>query len=78
MSDFDDIVAGVQIEVNEAEIMNVMDLPTDRLIELQGELEELLFDEEQALRPRTQEARDNHSLRNAIQVELSRRIGEIS
>ena len=74
MSDpFDDIVNGLDISVDQTEIVDVSRMDTVALIELKQDLDNELMDSEQALRPVTQDSRDAHSLRNAVQVELAKR-----
>lgn len=73
VDDFDDIVNGLDINVDHTEVVDVSRMDTVALIELEQDLNEELMDSEQALRPVTQESRDAHSLRNAVQVELAKR-----
>ena len=74
MDEFDDIINGIEIEVDETEIVDVSRMDTVALIELKQDLDNHLMDSEQALRPITQDSRDAHSLRNAVQVELAKRM----
>ena len=75
MNDFDSIIKGLDMEeVDETEVVNVQHLSTPELISLQGELTDNLLGRGQGLHPSNQDARDDHSLRNAIQVELARRV----
>lgn len=70
---FDQIVADLDLEVDEPDVVNVRTLTSEELFALKGQLEEELLGAKQALRPTSQESRDRHSLRNAVQVEISRR-----
>jgi hypothetical protein len=76
MSDpFDDIINGLQIQVDESEVVDVSQLETPTIMDMIEELNNELLEAHQGLRPTQQWARDKHSLRNALQVELSKRIG---
>jgi hypothetical protein len=70
---FDDIVAGVDISINESEVLDVSKLSTLDLSDILTDLEQKLLASEQSLWPRTQQTRDMTSLRNAVQLELKRR-----
>jgi len=70
---FDDIVAGLEIAVDEAEVVDVSKLSTLDLSDILTDLEGKLLASEQAMWPRTQALRDMTSLRNAVQLELKRR-----
>lgn len=72
----DDLFAQLEDVFDAVDAENVVDLTKldmmslrDRFVDIEDRLKEL----EQVLWPHTQEARDLHSERNAIQVELSRR-----
>lgn len=77
MEDFEDIVSDfdIDISVDDEEVIDVTLLTFEELVEFKEYLEQELYAKEEALNPTSQESRDKHSLRNAIQVELSRRIG---
>lgn len=64
---------GIEDSVNSQEIVDVTTLPTMDLLTRFQQLTELLKDMEQALKPRTQEARDAHSERYGMLIELRRR-----
>ena len=70
--DFDDIVSGLNFDIPN-DIIDVTKMSISELVDKLDELNEKLFEMHEALNPRTQEARDMHSLRNALQVELSKR-----
>lgn len=70
--DFDNIVAGMSFDIPD-DIINVSEMSIEELVTTLDNLNEELFDMGEALDPKTQESRDKHSLRNAIQVELFRR-----
>lgn len=59
--------------VDEEEIVNLQDIATNDLLHEHFEMEELVKARRETLWPRTQEARDFHSRRNAVEVELHRR-----
>ena len=73
---FEDIVDGLDITVDETQIVDVSKLGIEELISLKTDLEMELYENKQALSPRSQRFRDIHSLRNAIQVELAKRMGD--
>jgi ribosomal protein L29 len=70
--DFDNIVAGMSFDIPD-DIINVSEMSIEELVTTLDNLNEELFDMGEALDPKTQESRDKHSLRNAIQIELFRR-----
>ena len=70
--DFDDIVSGLDFDIPE-DIIDVSQMSIEELLEKLDYLNETLFEMNEALNPKTQNARDMHSLRNAVQVELSKR-----
>lgn len=72
--DFDSIIEGLEIE-DPDDVLDVTTLSVPELVELKVKLERELFELQQALMPKTQEARDKHSLRNAVQLELNSRFG---
>lgn len=74
--DFDAIVAGIEIDIDPASVLDVSKLDTPSLAAMQSDIEDELYEMGQALRPETQRARDLHSRRNAVQVELNKRIRE--
>lgn len=64
---------GIFDAVDEDEVVSVTDLSTSELLEMVADLTQELLEMHQGIRPKTQEARDKHSLRNACQVELRSR-----
>jgi len=70
---FDDIVSGLDIDVDEDDVLDVTTLSTMELSGLIADLDKDLTEGHEALHPGTQQARDKHSLRNALQVELRKR-----
>jgi len=72
---FDDIIAGLDFE-EPKDVIDVSQMSTVDLLTMFYELNLELFGRGEGLRPHSQEARDKHSLRNAIQVELALRKGE--
>lgn len=75
MSDDDDflnIIDGLEIE-EPTDVIDVTTLDNKGLADKLFEIEEKIKANEWILHPNTQESRDLHSLRNAIQVELSKR-----
>jgi hypothetical protein len=72
----EDIFAQLEEEMGEVDTSDVIDmtkLSIPELLVIYGEETEDLMDEGQAMNPRTQEARDKHSLRYAARIELQRR-----
>jgi hypothetical protein len=69
---FDSIVDGLELEEPKYYI-DVTKLDIQELLTQFDELNDELFEMEQALRPTTQRARDLHSLRSAIYVEIQKR-----
>lgn len=74
---FFDIVQGIEIE-EPVDVLNVRTLASNVLVSKFNELTQALLDREEILNPHTQEARDIHSLRNAVDVELQRRFRDPS
>ena len=70
--DFDDIISGLDFDVPE-DVIDVSTMSIEELLNKLDYLNETLFEMHEALNPQTQEARDMHSLRNAVQIELSKR-----
>jgi len=70
---FEDIVAGVDISVDETEVIDVSKLSMLEMSDILTDLEEKLLRSNQALWPQTQRLRDMTSLKNAIQIELRKR-----
>ena len=70
---FFDIVGDLSFDQNPDDVIDVSKLDILTLTSMLDDLNEKLFEMGQALRPATQEARDMHSLRNAVQVELASR-----
>ena len=69
---FFSIVEGLQIDEPESYV-NVSELSIEELLYQFDQLNDELFELEQALNPTTQKARDLHSLRSAIYVEIQKR-----
>ena len=72
----DDIFAGLEDifdEVDEEEYEDLTQVPTMELLDRFQALTEALKDEKQAWFPRTRDARDRHSIRYALQLELRSR-----
>jgi len=70
--DFDSIISGLSFDIPE-DIVDVSKMSIEELVDKLDELNTELFDMGEALKPITQESRDMHSLRNAIQVEIFKR-----
>jgi hypothetical protein len=70
--DFDSIISGLSFDIPE-DIIDVSTMSIEELVDKLDELNTELFDMGEALKPTTQESRDMHSLRNAIQVEIFKR-----
>lgn len=70
---FDDIIAGLNIEVNEDDVTDVTKLGDEELINLFNSLDDEVTEGHQAIHPNQQWARDKHSLRNAAEIELRKR-----
>lgn len=72
----EDIFAQLEQDMGEIDTSDVIDmtkLTIPELLEIYGDKTEGLMDDGQAMNPRTQEARDDHSLRYAARMELHRR-----
>lgn len=72
----DDVFAGLEgifDSVTEDEVVSVKDLSSPELMDMVHELTQELLEMKEGIYPRSQEARDKHSLRNACQVELRNR-----
>jgi len=77
LEDFNAIVKGFDpVEPDDDEIVDVTKFSMSELIAEKERLERYLFDRVEALAPKSQEARDAHSLRNAIQVEIAKRTSQ--
>lgn len=74
---FLEITQGLELP-DPTDVINVRTLATVDLIRRFDNLTQALLDCEEFLDPRTQEARDMHSLRNALDVELQRRFRDPS
>lgn len=82
MSD-EDILASLELEFSDTEmsvdnIVVVSEMKTLEIVDLLDSLNSTLFEMRQAINPTTQVARDMHSLRNACQVELTKRLANDS
>lgn len=76
MTDFEDIVSGLQEEFANIDTSDVVDMTTlslQELLDVAATTEEDLLNGRQAVFPREQWARDMHSLRYAARMELMRR-----
>jgi len=70
---FDDIIAGLTIEIDESDVVDVTKLGNEELINLFNSLDDEVTRGHQAIHPNKQWARDKHSLRNATEIELRKR-----
>lgn len=75
---FEQMSAQLDIDVDsiEAEVVPVTSYSTEILVQMMYALEKELFEMGEALRPTSSLAREKHSLRNSIQVELQVRLGD--
>ena len=55
------------------DVVDVTKLSTEELMDLISDITDELFNAGQAINPQDQWARDKHSLRNAVQIELRKR-----
>ncbi len=55
------------------DVVDVTKLSTEELMDLISDITDELFNAGQAINPKDQWARDKHSLRNAVQIELRKR-----
>lgn len=81
MTSEDELFAQLEDEMSEMDLSDVVDVQTLSMVELldlHHKLENDLFDMRQAIHPSNQDARDKHSLRNAIKVEIARRTNRTS
>ena len=62
------------IYISENDVTVVTDMSTGELVDKIHSITSELFEMREAVNPKTQIARDLHSLRNACQVELSKRV----
>jgi hypothetical protein len=77
----DDILAQLEAQFDEVDISDVLDvstMETTDIIEMIADLDQELFSSGQAMNPTTSEARDKHSLRNALTVEYRKRTWDAS
>lgn len=70
---FDDIVNGLSLNVCEDDEVNVQSLSTMELIDMRDDITEDITKNKSLFRNNTEWERDQHSLRAAIIIELSRR-----
>ena len=70
---FESIVEGLNLNTDTSEVIDVTKLSDSELLNLQHVLSDELRDRSEALFPYSQSARDKHSLRNAVQVEIKKR-----
>lgn len=74
MSDpFDEIVSGLELDEDTTDVIDMTELSMEELLQIVADETEALMDDGQAIRPRTQQARDSHSLRAAARIEIQRR-----
>lgn len=71
---FDFIVDELNLNTDTSDVVDVTKLSTEDLLNLRHELDEELLNGSEMLNPHTQEGRDRHSLRNAVQLELKKRL----
>ena len=55
------------------DVVDVTKMSTEELMDLISDITDELFNAGQAINPQAQWARDKHSLRNAVQIELRKR-----
>ena len=82
---FDEIVSGLDLDTTIPElgidladiemegVYSITEVSDTELADLRQTLTDMLLDREEFMRPTTQEARDMHSLRNAVEVEMRQR-----
>ena len=71
---FFDIVNNLDVDdVDDKNIIDVTQLSTYDLLSKFDDINNMLFERNEAINPTTQEARDLHSLRSAIYVEIQNR-----
>jgi hypothetical protein len=76
VTDFDDIVNGLHLEEPEdGEVADITKMSYQELLDIMVATDEDLMNAREARFPKTQWARDLHSLRAAAQIELHRRTG---
>lgn len=75
MDDFDSIVAGLEeeLDLDTEDVVDMTTLSIKELLDIATSTEENLLDRLEAVRPRSQWGRDQHSLREAARLELKRR-----
>lgn len=72
----DDLFAALEADMQNLDTSNIIDVSKLSILEIADKIAEVtntLFEMREAIIPRSQKARDLHSLRNALQVELSKR-----
>ena len=75
MDDFEELIKDLDSEIDTSDVVDMTKLTIEELLTLYAEETESLMDAGQAIRPRTQDARDRQSLRYAARMELDRRMG---
>ena len=71
---FDEIVSGLSMNLcEEEEFVNVQELSTIELVDMRDDITDAITDNKSLFRNTTEWQRDQHSLRAAIIIELSRR-----
>lgn len=70
---FESIVEGLNLNTDTSEVTDVTKLSDSELLNLRHVLSADLRDSSEALFPHSQSARDKHSLRNAVQIEIQKR-----
>lgn len=72
--EFEELIKGLTREVDTSDVVDMTKLTIEELLTLYADETESLMDAGQAIKPRTQDARDSHSLRYAARIELDRRM----
>lgn len=71
---FDEIVSGLTLDTDsDDEVINVQELSTLELIDMRDDITDAIMSNKSLFRNTTEWQRDQHSLRAAIIIELSRR-----
>lgn len=70
---FDDIVSGLTLSTDDQEVINVQELSDLELIDMRDDITDAIMSNKSLYRNTTEWQRDQHSLRAAIIIELSRR-----
>jgi hypothetical protein len=71
---FDDIISGITLEqLDDDDVINVTNLNTRELIDMRDDITDAIMNNKSLFRNTTEWQRDQHSLRAAIIIELSKR-----